>query len=566
MGAAVIIACIILFFSFFIFRFLLKELKREEYRNAVEILNTEAVKVELYLESIDNVSKKIATSQCLQKTLSDSVQRLGIQQFREIEEVVQNSVIFTNADKMKIFIWDDQKRMRYYSHASVGEDSLFLEKIDKIMQDDAYCWFVTENRNNMPGLDRSRMSVIRRIYNVSKGTNQGYVEIVVDRDSIDDIFGVQEKVCLYNEQGEIYYPYETINEMILNCLGMDRDIVGEDMVFLKKPILNNRMYVAVYYDSRQIFQSFKSWRNVSIGLILCVLLGAVLVVSFYTKVQLAPLERLRRDMKRIEYLNSVGQIKSEDYEQEFKVFVETFNELLEKIEIGRRKELIAMKQIEKAKYEALQAQISPHFIQNILFDLQIMITSGETDLAYDICGKLSMLLRYIMEIKKMTVPLERELEYVKNYLELYQIQYETDFHYEIISDADTDRIIVPKLSIQPFVENSIKHGLYDVPYAWEISVACKKHEKGISIEICDNGCGMDDDEIRFIMNHVTNIGNLEMEQDDKKILGIGMINTLCRWKYLYGEDTHIRITRRNPGLKIEIMISDVQEYTHNTSV
>ena len=301
-------------------------------------------------------------------------------------------------------------------------------------------------------------------------------------------------------------------------------------------------------------------------MILCVLLGAVLVVSFYTKVQLAPLERLRRDMKRIEYLNSVGQIKSEDYEQEFKVFVETFNELLEKIEIGRRKELIAMKQIEKAKYEALQAQISPHFIQNILFDLQIMITSGETDLAYDICGKLSMLLRYIMEIKKMTVPLERELEYVKNYLELYQIQYETDFHYEIISDADTDRIIVPKLSIQPFVENSIKHGLYDVPYAWEISVACKKHEKGISIEICDNGCGMDDDEIRFIMNHVTNIGNLEMEQDDKKILGIGMINTLCRWKYLYGEDTHIRITRRNPGLKIEIMISDVQEYTHNTSV
>ena len=138
MGAAVIIACIILFFSFFIFRFLLKELKREEYRNAVEILNTEAVKVELYLESIDNVSKKIATSQNLQKTLSDSVQRLGIQQFRKIEEVVQNSVIFTNADKMKIFIWDDQKRMRYYSHASVGEDSLFLEKIDKIMQDDAY--------------------------------------------------------------------------------------------------------------------------------------------------------------------------------------------------------------------------------------------------------------------------------------------------------------------------------------------------------------------------------------------------------------------------------------------
>ena len=65
MGAAVIIACIILFFSFFIFRFLLKELKREEYRNTVEILNTEAVKAELYLESIDNVSKKIATSQSL---------------------------------------------------------------------------------------------------------------------------------------------------------------------------------------------------------------------------------------------------------------------------------------------------------------------------------------------------------------------------------------------------------------------------------------------------------------------------------------------------------------------
>lgn len=113
----------------------------------------------------------------------------------------------------------------------------------------------------------------------------------------------------------------------------------------------------------------------------------------------------------------------------------------------------------------------------------------------------------------------------------------TDFHYEIISDADTDRIIVPKLSIQPFVENSIKHGLYDVPYAWEISVACKKHEKGISIEICDNGCGMDDDEIRFIMNHVTNIGNLEMEQDDKRY---------WNWNDQYSLPVEISVRRRYP--------------------
>ena len=311
--------------------------------------------------------------------------------------------------------------------------------------------------------------------------------------------------------------------------------------------------MAVYYDFKQAFHEFRLWENKSIMLVAITLMATVFVIFIYARLVLKPLENLTKDIREIN-ISDTELMCSDNYDREFKVFVETFNKMMERLSASKKSELSAIKQTERARYEALQAQISPHFIQNVLFDLQIMIINDETDEAYNMCTKLSSMLRYVMETKEMYVKLEEEINYVKNYLEMYQLQYENDFEYIINCPEEFSDMKVPKLSIQPFVENSIKHGLYDVMYPWRIIIDCSKTECGIKISVEDNGCGMRKEEIQRVLLSVDSVGINNTEQAAK---GIGMINTICRWKYMYGEDSEIRIRNVNPGLKIEIYTENV---------
>lgn len=563
-GAGLISIGIILLFSFFIFHFLLEQLKKMEYEDALELLNTEAVKIELYIQNIDIAAKKMATDKNLQETLMQfSAKESEITQLRLFEQVVQEGVIFSEAEKMGVYIWDEEKELRYYSHDS-EKHSLFYLYRDEIEQYQGQHMFLLGNNcNNADFRGTEGLSIIRRIYNSKMGRYEGYLEIHVSREQLEKVLNFEGlKVSLYDGRGKIYYPFTVVDEAELGYIRGRTDTVTSDNVFLQKNIYKNLYTVAVYYDFKQVFHEFRLWENKSIMLIAITLIASIFVISIYAKLVLKPLENLTKDIQKIKIADT-ELMCSTNYDREFRVFVETFNQMMERLSASKQRELSAIKQIERAKYEALQAQISPHFIQNVLFDLQIMIMNDEADEAYSMCTKLSFMLRYVMETKEMCVNLEGEINYVKNYLEMYQLQYENDFEYMINCPEEFGHITVPKLSIQPFIENSIKHGLYDVKYPWRIIIDCCKTDSGIKISIEDNGCGMKTEDISRILSSAENVDINGTEQD---IMGIGMINTICRWKYMYDGHSKILIANLNPGLKIEIYIDNVQEFTHKSSI
>jgi hypothetical protein len=149
-----------------------------------------------------------------------------------------------------------------------------------------------------------------------------------------------------------------------------------------------------------------------------------------------------------------------------------------------------------AEYQltALQAQMNPHFIFNAINSIQTYILENQSQIAYDYLAKFSKLVRLVLyHAKDRMIPLEKELEILKNYILLEQMRFSNQFNFQLNIDpnVNTMAIEIPPMVIQPFVENAIWHGL--VPLKGERKGMLKIHmansNNNLHITIEDNGVG-----------------------------------------------------------------------------
>lgn len=153
------------------------------------------------------------------------------------------------------------------------------------------------------------------------------------------------------------------------------------------------------------------------------------------------------------------------------------------------------KEIINLKANALKAQMNPHFIFNILNNMQsIMILKGESE-ANKYFGAFSRLLRLTLDMSKLElVSLEDELKYIKYYLILNNLQLNDELHFSIDSERinRADRLFIPGMLIQPFVENAIVHGLSPKESGSKIiDIKCHIENNYLIVVIEDNGIGME---------------------------------------------------------------------------
>lgn len=144
----------------------------------------------------------------------------------------------------------------------------------------------------------------------------------------------------------------------------------------------------------------------------------------------------------------------------------------------------------------LQSQINPHFVFNALGNIQSFILQNDTRNAVVYLAKFSKLMRQILEFTtKEFIPLTDEIDTLKNYIELQQLRLNNSFDYIIINQGiDTD-ISIPPMLIQPFIENSIEHGLKPLPLTkrgnLQLVFSLAEHHTYISCTLTDNGIGID---------------------------------------------------------------------------
>lgn len=147
-------------------------------------------------------------------------------------------------------------------------------------------------------------------------------------------------------------------------------------------------------------------------------------------------------------------------------------------------------QLARAQLRALKTQLQPHFLFNTLNAITVLVRQRRTDLAEDMLGGLSDLLRCVLEdVDAQEVPLSRELEYLRIYLAIQQVRFQDRLKTVIAADPDTLDAAVPQMALQPIVENAILHGIGARSSAGKLSITASRHHENLVIRVQDDGPG-----------------------------------------------------------------------------
>lgn len=222
-------------------------------------------------------------------------------------------------------------------------------------------------------------------------------------------------------------------------------------------------------------------------------------------------------------------------ENEIMALNNTFKETLKRLSKSMQLEL-------GARLNALQSQMNPHFLYNTLS--VISASADQQEKVERMCSRLSDMLRYsTVYEEESNSTLEDEVRHTENYLELMKDRYEENLIYNIEEAGELERVKVPRVILQPIVENCFKHGFGENGFPWIIHVAVTASHGHWRIHVRNNGRPFQDRDLTELNEKVE--GFLKGEQ--KKISGIGLTNTIIRLRLLYEEQAEYEIYTGNDG-------------------
>lgn len=303
----------------------------------------------------------------------------------------------------------------------------------------------------------------------------------------------------------------------------------------------------------------KNQRVLSQNLLLITLIMLVagsISIYFASRTLSRPLEEMTKTIKRIQ--RGETELRMHNLrEDEVGELGQSFNNMLDQIEglIAREYETKLM--LNRAEYQALQAQINPHFLYNTL---DTMGSIAEIDGCFQVstlCQALADIFRYSLNMKEPLSTVTEEIVHLKNYIYVMdvrmqkQIQYEFDINEKILSET------LPRISIQPLVENAINHGLRNYKGKKRIRISAQPEEENLIITVEDNGIGMTEEKIRELFSETP-------VQHDKKD-SIGILNIHKRMQLLYGNQYGVKI-ESSPGKGTRVFLLVPRMSRRNTEL
>lgn len=227
---------------------------------------------------------------------------------------------------------------------------------------------------------------------------------------------------------------------------------------------------------------------------------------------------------------------------------QNFNEMLDRIEELAEKEKKTTYLLGQAKYNALQAQINPHFLYNTLETMSSIAQIRECPEVSRLSMSLSNIFRYSLNMKDHFSTVSKEITHLKNYCYVMEVRMQDGvrYIYEVEEEALSKEI--PRLSLQPLVENALNHGLRNKRGGKEVRILARHEGELLRLCIADNGVGMD----ARGMNEKLRENDIQYVEQGKSI---GLYNINARLKMLYGMNFGLRIeSAPDQGTKVYMEI------------
>jgi two-component system sensor histidine kinase YesM len=240
-------------------------------------------------------------------------------------------------------------------------------------------------------------------------------------------------------------------------------------------------------------------------------------------------------------------------DDEFVQLCNSYNQLLKRLNHARRQEEQMSLLHLQAEFDALQAQVNPHFIYNVLNVISHRGVINRDEEICNICEKLASMLRYAAGTSRPLVTIREELEYLEGYLYLLKTRYRDKLEYAIEVKEDVLEQRIPKIVLQQFIENSITHGFKDSPGIMPLSVRGWTAEDYWYVEVRDNGGGFSETRKAALETRMAEIKTMVGEANlNLDFGGMGLLNIYARCLILFGDAVIFRLFNTGTGAAVTV--------------
>ncbi|MFC5404934.1 cache domain-containing sensor histidine kinase [Cohnella soli] len=308
--------------------------------------------------------------------------------------------------------------------------------------------------------------------------------------------------------------------------------------------------VIVAQSRAELLEPVFAFRNTMLAGVVGLLLLTLLVSFFAAKGLTNPIKVMHASIRAlsIENLQPTSVRETNKGLNELELLDISFRRMCVRLKDSIEEALASRSNEMQARMAALQAQINPHFLYNTITNISVMAEERGQDDIVLVCKNLSRMFRYILSGSSERATLGDEFDYAENYLSLMQIRYASLLEYTIDVDEALREVHVPKLIVQPIIENCIKHGIHVQP-PWHIRLTGRRHGNRWTIEIRDNGTGFAEGNLDVLRLRPNGFGGGEewgqgqgkeqgpgqgQGRSDGAGIGMGLANIAERLRLLYG--------------------------------
>ncbi len=315
---------------------------------------------------------------------------------------------------------------------------------------------------------------------------------------------------------------------------------GSSRNVFRTQLEKNGLNLYISQDSSVVEAGRQGLRSMMLRRTLLILLPAVLMIILVSVGLTSSIRKLAKKMRHTttanvltnneENIRNLLMPVTSPFDREINGLEQVFDQLIIRLRSSASNELALREGTLQAQLNALQTQINPHFIYNTLNIISAKsMESGNFDVI-EICDQFAGMLRYSTDTRSRTATMAEEIENVRNYLMLSKARYEDNLDFIIDVPENLNAVTVPKLTLQPLVENAMTHGFDGQNTLRKLSVTGHIRDQYLVLEIRDNGTGFSDEMLTSLQERIREIeeGKVAIEESGGHI---GLINTCLRLHY-----------------------------------
>lgn len=357
------------------------------------------------------------------------------------------------------------------------------------------------------------------------------------------------QIYVYDKNGNLIYPYNSAppkslkNHMLKIATAPEsgdensvQKATGDTpMLFTSQESSLTEWTVFVAAPERQIFTTFYQFRGILVTVSLLVLILLLFITWQIANKLTIPLKKLEQTVHSLTFDN-LGNLELPHYSNTFHELdslYHSFEQMQQNLQDSLQDTISAYTMAADAKMLALQSQMNPHFLYNTLASIGVLAEDGNRQEVVQMCSSLTVLLRYMSSNSSVNVALWQEIEHLQSYIYLIKVKYEERIQFSIDIDDNMLPLKVPRLLIQPLVENCIKYAL-NVEPPWIIHICGYLKDSCWIIEVTDNGTGFSSEFLETFQHQIAAI-DWKKPLPELSINGMGLLNLYTRLFLKYKE-------------------------------